>query len=198
MTEQSDFHLLGMAGSLRRASYNRGLLRAAGEMLPSGVSLDIYALDEIPLFNADILAAGDPPVVLDFKQRILAADALLIATPEHNYSIPGVLKNALDWASRPVKTSCLRGKPVGIMGASTGEGGTIRAQLALRQVFVLTDSLVMAQPEFRVAGAAQKFDAEGNLVDEDLRRRLAAFVAALVEWGRLVGSSGRRLEAGPT
>ena len=181
------FQILGIAGSLRRASYNRGLLLAAAELLPPGVTLGIHSLDDIPLFNADVLAVGDPPAVQDLKDRIRAADALLIATPEHNYSIPGVLKNALDWASRPLKTSGLRGKPIGIIGASTGSFGTVRAQLALRQVFVLTDSLVMVQPEFRVALAADKSDAEGNLVDEELRQRLADFVVALVDWARLVG-----------
>ncbi len=180
------FQLLGIAGSLRRASYNRGLLRAAAEVLPAGACLKIFVLDDIPLFNADVMALGDPPSVRDLKERVRLADALLIATPEHNYSIPGVLKNALDWASRPLKSSCLRGKPVGIMGASTGDFGTVRAQLALRQVFVLTDSLVMAQPEFRVARAAEKCDAQGDLLDDELRHRLGAFLQALVDWGRLV------------
>jgi chromate reductase len=189
--DQGTFHLLGIAGSLRHGSYNRGLLRAAAEVLPAGVSLETYSLDDIPLFNADVLALGDPPPVRELKERIWAADALLIATPENNYSIPGVLKNAIDWVSRPMKTSCLRGKPIGIVGASTGEGGTIRAQHALRQVFVLTDSLVMAQPELRVAGAAQKFDAEGTLLDAELRHRLATFVEALVDWARLVGVRGQ-------
>lgn len=184
---EDTFQILGIAGSLRRASYNRGLLLAAAELLPPGVTLGIHSLDDIPLFNADVLAVGDPPAVQDLKDRIRAADALLIATPEHNYSIPGVLKNALDWASRPLKTLGLRGKPIGIIGASTGSFGTVRAQLALRQVFVLTDSLVMVQPEFRVALAADKSDAEGNLVDEELRQRLADFVVALVDWARLVG-----------
>lgn len=182
-----DFRILGIPGSLRRGSYNRGLLWAAAESLPDGVSLEVCELDRIPHFNADVLAAGDPPAVHEFKEAIRDADALLIATPENNYSIPGVLKNALDWASRPNKASVLRGKPVGIIGASTGEGGTVRAQLALRQVFVLTDSPVMAQPELRVPFAAQKFDAEGRLTDEQTHARLAAFVVALVTWSRLVG-----------
>src|SRR5665647_2387182 len=126
--DKDAFRLLGIAGSLRLGSYNRGLLRAAATVLPEGVSLEIHPLDDIPLFNADVQAQGDPPSVGELKERIQAADALLIATPENNYSIPGVLKNALDWASRPNKDSCLRGKPVGIIGASSGEGGTIRAQ----------------------------------------------------------------------
>lgn len=186
MDEAQPFRILGICGSLRQGSYNRGLLRAAQQVLPQGAALDIVELGDIPHFNADVLAAGEPPVVLEFKTRIREADALLIATPENNYSIPGVLKNALDWASRPNKASVLKGKPVGIIGASTGEGGTVRAQLALRQVFVLTNSLAMLQPELRVPFASQKFDDRGELTDEDTRRRLAAFLVALVEWARLV------------
>jgi chromate reductase len=185
--DEATFQILGIAGSLRRESYNRGLLRAAGEMLPPGAILEIYPLDDIPLFSADVMAEGDPAPVLDLKEHITAADALLIATPEYNYSIPGVLKNAVDWASRPSKASVLRGKPIGIMGASGGDGGTIRSQMALRQVFVQTNSLVMVQPELRVARAGQKFDASGNLVDAELRERLRVFVASLVDWSRLVG-----------
>ena len=180
------FRLLGIAGSLRQGSYNRGLLRAAATVLPEGVVFGVHALDDIPLFNADVMAQGGPDPVLTLKDKICAADALLIATPENNYSIPGVLKNALDWASRPHKDSCLGGKPIGIVGASTGEGGTIRAQLALRQVFILTDSLAMVQPELCVRMAGQKFDAGGDLVDEDIRKRLGAYVEALVAWARLV------------
>ncbi len=184
--DESAFHILGIPGSLRQGSFNRGLLRAAGQLLPQGVDLEIYEIDQIPHFNADVMAGGDPPAVSEFKEAIRAADALLIATPENNYSIPGVLKNAIDWASRPNKTSVLRGKPVGIIGASGGEGGTVRAQLALRQVFIQTNSLVMVQPELRVPMAGQKFDPAGELIDEQLRTRLAAFLAALVEWTRLV------------
>jgi chromate reductase len=183
---EDNFHILGIAGSLRRGSYNQGLLRAAGQMLPANATLAIHKLDAIPLLNADVMALGDPPAVHDLKEAIRAADALLIATPENNYSIPGVLKNALDWASRPNKASVLKGKPVGIIGASTGEAGTIRAQLALRQIFVITHSLVMVQPELRVPFAAQKFSEDGELLDDKIRVRLGAYVEALVEWARLV------------
>jgi chromate reductase len=181
------FRLLGIAGSLRSGSFNRGLLRASAEVLPPGVELDVFPLDDIPLFNADVMDKGDPPPVEALKASIQAADALLIATPEYNYSIPGVLKNAIDWASRPSKHSVLRGKPIGIMGASGGDSGTIRCQLSLRQVFIQTHSFVMVQPELRVPQAGTKFDAAGNLVDAELRERLRAFVAALVDWARLVG-----------
>lgn len=108
MDEAQPFRILGICGSLRQGSYNRGLLRAAQQVLPQGAALDIVELGDIPHFNADVLAAGEPPVVLEFKTRIREADALLIATPENNYSIPGVLKNALDWASRPNKASVLK------------------------------------------------------------------------------------------
>jgi chromate reductase len=188
--DQDSFHLLGIAGSLRSGSYNRGLLRAAAELLPPGVSLDVLTLDDIPLFSADVMAEGDPSSVQELKERIEAADALLIATPEYNYSIPGVLKNALDWASRPSKNSVLRGKPIGIIGASGGDSGTMRCQMALRQVFIQTHSFVMVQPELRVPQAGTKFDASVTLVDAELRERLRAFVAALVDWAGLVGSRG--------
>ena len=184
--DQQAFRILGIAGSLRQGSYNRGLLRAAAGLLPSGAVLDLVELADIPHFNADVLAAGEPPVVSEFKERIRQADALLIATPENNYSIPGVLKSAIDWASRPNKSSVLKGKPIGIIGASSGEGATARAQLALRQVFVVTHSLAMVQPELRVPFAGQKFDENGELIDDDIRKRLKTFLAALVEWARLV------------
>jgi chromate reductase len=194
MAVKTTFHLQGIPGSLRAGSYNRALLRAATEVLPPGVSLDLFQLDDIPLYNADVQSQGDPEPVEELKRRIMVADALLIATPEYNYSIPGVLKNALDWASRPPKTCCLRKKPIGIVGASSGESGTMRGQLALRQMFVFTDSLVMAQPELRVPNAGQRFDAEGRLTDDELRERLRVYLVALVEWARLVGGEQAQCE----
>jgi chromate reductase len=181
-------HIFGIAGSLRAGSYNLALLRAAGEMLPPGVTLEIGHIEDVPLYNADVQnSEGDPESVKRLKNQIEAADVFLVATPEYNYSIPGVLKNAIDWISRPPKTCALRKKPVGIMGAAGGEGGTIRSQLALRQVFVYTDSYVMAQPELRVMKASGSFDAEGRLVDEALRERLGLFLYALADWARMVG-----------
>jgi chromate reductase len=180
------FHILGIAGSLRAASYNLGLLRAAAELLPPGVVLEIVRLNDIPPYDADLQAQGDPPAVEELKHKIAEADALLIATPEYNYSIPGVLKNAIDWVSRPPKTCGMRRKPVGIIGASSGESGTMRGQLAIRQVFVFLDSYVMAQPEFRLPRAGDKSDESGKLVDEEQRERLRAYIVALVEWARLV------------
>lgn len=187
VAEKADFRLFGIAGSLRAGSYNLALLRAAGEILPPGVSLEIGRIDDIPLYNADVQSQGDPASVARLKKQIEEADAFLIATPEYNYSIPGVLKNALDWASRPPKTCCLRRKPIGIMGCSSGESGTIRGQLALRQMFVFTDSYVMLQPELRVPKAGERFDQDGKLVDTDLRERLGLFLFALMDWTRTVG-----------
>lgn len=179
-------HVLGIAGSLRAASYNLGLLRAATELLPAGTSLEIVTLQDIPPYSADVQNQGDPGPVEELKRRIADADVVLVATPEYNYSIPGVLKNTIDWVSRPPKTSPLRKKPVGIMGASGGESGTIRAQLALRQVFLYLDGYVMVQPELRVTNSASRFDAKGELIDEELRERLRIYLAALIDWARLV------------
>jgi chromate reductase len=186
--DSQSFRILGIAGSLRKGSFNRGLLRAAAGLVPEGAVFEIVELHDIPLLNADVMDEGDPPAVLNLKERIRVADALLIATPEYNYSFPGVLKNAIDWVSRPYKNSVLKSKPVGIIGAASGEGATMRAQLALRQVFVITNSLVMVQPELRVGFAGQKFDEQGELMDDDIRRRLRAFLEALVEWSRLVSA----------
>jgi chromate reductase, NAD(P)H dehydrogenase (quinone) len=183
----ADFHMFGIAGSLRAGSYNLALLRAAAEVLPPGVSLEIGRIDDIPLYNADVQSHGDPAPVARFKKQIEDADAFLIATPEYNYSVPGVLKNALDWASRPPKTCCLRRKPIGIMGCSGGDSGTMRGQLALRQMFVFTDSYAMLQPELRVPRAGEHFDQEGRLVDAELRERLGLFLFALVDWARTLG-----------
>ncbi len=183
----ADLHIFGISGSLRAGSYNMALLRAAAEMLPPGVTLETGRIDDLPLYNDDLRAAGDPEPVARLKRQIEAADAFLIATPECNYSIPGVLKNALDWASRPPKTCCLRQKPIGIMGCSSGESGTMRSQLALRQMFVFTDSYAMLQPELRVPRAGEVFDAAGRLTDEAIRERLGLFLRALADWARLVG-----------
>lgn len=149
-------HVLGFAGSLRKGSYNRAALGAAGELLPEGMTLEIFDISEIPLYNADLEAEGIPAPVQAFKDRIAAADALLIATPECNYSFPGVLKNAIDWASRPPGASPLQGKPVAIMGASPGIMGTVRAQFHLRQVCVFSDMHVLRKPEVYIGRAVER------------------------------------------
>jgi chromate reductase len=174
--------VLGIAGSLRAGSYNRALLRAARELAPEGMGISTFDLAPIPLYNADVQAQGDPEPVVALKAAIQEADALLIATPEYNYSIPGVLKNAIDWASRPPDTSPLNGKPVAIMGASTGNYGTARAQMHLRQVCILTNMLPVNRPEVLVFRAQEKFDAEGQLIDEATRQFVRKLLEALAEW----------------
>ncbi len=175
-------HVLGFAGSLRKGSYNRALLRAAGGLLPDGMDLETFEIDGIPAYNDDVLAAGIPEPVARFKERILAADALLIATPEYNYSIPGVLKNAIDWASRPPVQNAFNGKPVAFIGASTGMGGTMRAQYHLRQVCVFTNMYPVNRPEVLVANAKAKFDDDLNLTDETARRLIGELLLALRDW----------------
>ena len=179
------FNILGICGSLRQGSYNRGLLRAAQEVAPPGVEVEVYdRLADIPPYNADVDAEGKPESVLRFNDAIRAADALLIASPEYNYNIPGFLKNAIDWASRPPAETPLRYKPIALMGASTGIGATIRSQLALRQVFLYTESYVLLKPEVLVPRTADRFDEKGNLVDQSTRDMIRSQLEALVEWAR--------------
>jgi chromate reductase len=170
--------VLGICGSLRKLSINRGLLRAARELAPEGVSIETFDLLGIPPFNQDD-EANPPALVAEFKTRIRAADAILFATPEYNYSIPGVLKNAIDWASRPYGDSAWAGKPAAIMGASPGMQGTARAQYHLRQCFVFLDMPAVNQPEAMISLAGQRSDAEGNLTDPKSRQVVANLLAAL-------------------
>jgi chromate reductase len=173
--------ILGIAGSLRRQSYNRGALRAAAQLAPAGMTIDIFELDGIPGFNQD--EEKNPPAkVLELKKRIRAADALLIVTPEYNCSVPGVLKNAIDWATRPYGDNAWSGKPVAIMGASPGVLGTARAQYHLRQIFVGINALPFNQPEVMIGNANERFDAEGNLTDEKTKERIRKLLQALAEW----------------
>lgn len=180
---------LGIAGSLRGRSYNRGLLRAAVELAQPDVTIVTFDIGHLPLYNADLETGGDPEVVTRLKGAIAGADALLVASPEYNRCVPGVLKNAIDWASRPARDSVLRDKPVGIMGASTGRGGTARAQAHLRDGFAFTGGIVLPLPEVLVPLAADKFDAEGNLVDEETRGDVRDLVRALAAWTRRVASA---------
>ena len=173
----------GIAGSLREGSLNKGLLRAALELAPPGMELQMYTrLGDIPPYNDDVFQKGDPEAVADLKAFIGGADALLIATPEYNYGVPGVLKNAIDWASRPAGKSPLNRKPAAIMGCSPGLGGTIRAQHALRQSFVFTDTYVMSQPEIKLPSAAPLFDSSAKLVDETACQYLKKFLEAFSHW----------------
>ncbi len=184
----SSIRLLGIAGSLRRQSYNRGALRAAGTVLPDGAILDIFELDGIPGFNQDD-EQNPPAKVADLKERISAADAVLFVTPEYNYSVPGVLKNAIDWASRPYGESAWNGKPAAIMGASVGSIGTARAQYHLRQMMVFLNMFPVNQPEVMIGNAAERFDDDGNLTDESTRKRIGELLASLVVWTRRLDAS---------
>lgn len=176
--------VLAFAGSLRSGSYNRALIRAASARAPAGLHIENFDLSSIPLFNADVEVSGIPPGVIAFKEAIAAADSLLIATPEYNHGVPGVLKNALDWASRPAARSPLWEKPVGVIGASPGQIGTARAQSQIRQTFEFTNCICMNQPELTVFRAHERFDAAGNLTDETVARFLDAYLDAFLAWSR--------------
>jgi chromate reductase len=176
-------HILGIAGSLRCGSYNRAALRAATQLVPEDATIDIFELDGIPAFNQD--EEQNPPAkVVELKARIREADAVLIVTPEYNYSVPGVLKNAIDWASRPYGDNAWSGKPAAIMGASVGTIGTARAQYHLRQMFVFLNVFPVNQPEVMIGNAAERFDAEGNLTNEATKDFIHQLLQNLVVWTR--------------
>jgi chromate reductase len=172
--------LLGIAGSLRKSSFNRGLLRAARELLPADVELAEFDIRGVPFYDGDVEAAGDPEPVVALKDAIREADALLIATPEYNRGIPGGLKNAIDWASRPPLGSPLAGKPVALLGASTGRGGTALAQQQLRQALEFPRAFVLDEPQVLVPEAYLRFDQHGELVDETTRAEVAELLDTLV------------------
>jgi chromate reductase, NAD(P)H dehydrogenase (quinone) len=177
--------ILGIAGSLRRESFNKAALRAAQKLVPQGATLEIFEIDGIPLFSQDD-EKSPPAKVVEFKRKIREADAILIVTPEYNYSVPGVLKNAIDWASRPYGDSAWAKKPVAVMGASAGALGTARAQYHLRQMFVFLDMYAVNQPEVMIAGAAQRFDAQGNLTDDMSKKLIQQLLQNLVAWTQRV------------
>lgn len=180
--------ILGFAGSLRKQSFNRSLLRAAVELTPPDAKIEIFELDDIPPYNQDE-EQPLPERVRLFKERIHAADAILIVTPEYNYSIPGVLKNAIDWASRPYGDNAFDGKPAAIMGSSVGALGTARAQYHLRQCCVFLNMLVMNRPEAMVATADKKIDENGRVTDETTRKYIGDLVAGLAKWTRKLKSA---------
>jgi chromate reductase, NAD(P)H dehydrogenase (quinone) len=179
----STLTILGIAGSLRRDSYNRGVLRAAEQLAPAGMHLESFDLDGIPLYNQD-LEKDIPQRVVDLKSRIRAADAILFVTPEYNYSVSGVLKNAIDWVSRPYGDNTWAGKPAALCGASGGMGGTARAQYHLRQMMVFLDMYPVNKPEVMIRNAAELFDAQGNLTDEKTRHMIGKLLQALADWTR--------------
>jgi chromate reductase len=174
-------NILGFAGSLRKDSYNRSLLRAALELVPKDAKLEIFDLEGIPPFNQD-LENQPSEKVKEFKAKIKAADAILIVTPEYNYSIPGVLKNAIDCASRPYGDNAFEHKPVALMGASPGMMGTARAQYHLRQCFVFLTCFALNQPEVMVPFAQEKIDREGRLTDQKTREKIRELLESLVAW----------------
>ena len=178
-------HILGIAGSLRRQSYNRGALRAAIELAPEGATVEVFELDGLPAFNQD--EDQTPPAkVVDLKKRIREADAILFVTPEYNYSIPGVMKNAIDWASRPYGDSAWNGKAAAIMGVSVGGIATARAQYHLRQMMVFLNMFPINQPEVMIGNAGEKFDKDGNLTDEKTRDYIRKLLQNLVDWTRRI------------
>ena len=183
MAQSGVVKTLGISGSLRKGSFNTATLRAAAQLLPEGMTLDIADISQFPLYNEDVRAAGFPPVVQRLREQIAAADALLFVSPEYNYSISGVLKNAIDWASRPPDQP-FNNKPVGIMGASPSLWGTARMQYHLRQCCVFLNMLPVNKPEVLIAQAASKFDAEGKLTDQTTRDVIAQHLVALRNWTR--------------
>ena len=175
--------ILGFAGSLRAGSYNKSLLRAAANLMPEDTNLEIFDIDGIPAFNQDT-ENNMPEKVKDFKSKIREADAILIATPEYNYSVPGVLKNAIDFATRPYGDNPFNEKPVAIMSASVGMLGGARAQYHLRQIFVYLNMHPINGPEVIVPFAQNKFDTSGNLVDENTQMFVRQLLQNLVNWTR--------------
>ena len=174
-------HILGIAGSLRQDSYNRAVLRAATRLVPDGAMIEIFEIDGIPGFNQDDEQAP-PAKVTELKQRIREADAILFVTPEYNYSIPGVLKNVIDWASRPYGDSAWDGKPAAIMGASVGAIATARAQYHLRQMMVFLNMYPLNQPEVMIGNCSDKFDEKGELTDESTKDHIRQQIKSLVNW----------------
>ena len=181
------FQVVGVAGSLRQGSFNRALLRAAQQLAPVAVQIRIYDLSEIPLFNEDVERAGIPSAVARLRAAVAEADGFLVATPEYNHGVPGVMKNAFDWLSRPPGKSVLNGKPAAIVGASPGITGAARAQSQLRQSFVFTNTPVLPQPEVLVGRAHEKFDSDGRLTDDTTRKFLLLLLEEFAHWiGRFV------------
>lgn len=173
--------VLGISGSLRQGSYNTAALRAAAELAPAGMTIEIASLDKLPLYDADVeRAEGLPPPVQELHDRIRASDALLIATPEYNFSISGVLKNAIDWASRGGADAPINGKPAAILGAG-GRSGTLRAQLHLRQILAHNDLRVVQKPEVLIDGAWSKFDESGRLNHDRHRDQIRRLLEALAD-----------------
>ena len=183
----ANIKVLGIAGSLRKASFNRMALKAAQSLMPAGATLETVDLPDLPGFNQDN-EKTPPAAVTELKAKIRAADAILLVTPEYNYSVPGVLKNAIDWCARPYGDSAWKGKPAAVMGASTGVLGTARAQYHLRQTLVFLDMPAVNQPEVMISGAAAKFDANGTLTDDMAKKLIGQLLANLCDLARRYGA----------
>jgi chromate reductase len=181
--------IVGLSGSLRKGSYNSAALRAAQALAPEGTVIEIAEIGDLPLYNDDVRAAGYPAPVERLRRHIAEADAVLFVTPEYNYSVSGVLKNAIDWASRPPHQP-FDGKPVAIMGASGGLFGTARAQYHLRQMLIFLNAFPVNKPEVMIGQAQTKFDDAGNLTDEATREFVRKLLASLVAWTERLKASG--------
>ena len=184
--DRKPFRILAVAGSLRQGSYNRGLLRAAQEVAPDWVEVRFFDIGQLPFFNEDVEAAGDPEPVRRFKDAIATSNAVLIATPEYNGAVPGVLANAIEWASRPTGRSVLRNKPVAIMGAVQGKSGSANAQAAVRGVLGRIGAIVVPDPQVLVPRASSLFDEQLDLRDEGTREEIRKLVEAVAHWCRRV------------
>lgn len=182
--------ILGIAGSLRQGSYNKSTLRAAIELAPAGAVIEEFDINGLPGFNQDD-EQNPPEKVAELKRKIRESDAILFVTPEYNYSVPGVLKNAIDWASRPYGDSAWNGKPCAVMGASIGMIGTARAQYHLRQMFVFLNMYPINQPEVMIANCMDSFDEQGNLTNQTSRDLIGALLEELVRWTQRLAEPGR-------
>ena len=182
-------NVIGISGSLRKGSFNTAALRAAQGLAPEGMMIERAEIGDLPLYNDDVRAAGFPPPAERLRAQIAAADAVLLVTPEYNYSISGVLKNAIDWASRPPNQP-FEAKPVAIMGASPGLFGSVRAQYHLRQMLIFLNAMPLNRPEVMIGQAQNKFDADGNLTDEAAKGFIRDLMANLASWARQIGKKG--------
>lgn len=185
MTNAYKVNVLGISGSLRRDSYNTAALREAVRLAPDNMHITIADISEIPLYNEDVYAKGFPAAVESLREQIRSADALLFVTPEYNYSMPGVLKNAIDWVSRPPQQP-FAGKPAALMGASAGRFGTVRAQYHLRQSVVFLDVRLLNRPEVMIGNAQNVFDRNGELIEEADREQIRKLLRALHDWALLL------------
>ena len=186
--DKRELTIAGIVGSLRAVSLNRWLYNAAVELAPAGLRIVEAPIGKLPLYNEDIDVDGGPEPARTYRQLIHDADGLLFVTPEFNYSIPGALKNAIDWASRPTGRSAIYGKPAAVMGAASGRSGSMRAQIHLRQIFVPLNIQSLNKPEIFVTFAKEKFDENGRLIDEDFRSQVAAQMSAFKSWIELLQS----------